>query len=423
MGTIHKALKIRIYPTQKQQEVLNKTLGSCRALYNMMLFERIQTYETWKTSGDDIRVLYEHEYKTEKQYKEEYEWLKDSVDSQALQQARISLSMAYQNFFKSLKGQRKGTKSGFPKFKKKRTGSSYRTMMTNNNIQIDFESQKVKLPKTGWLNFRDQRKKIEGIIRSATVSRSSTGKYFVSLLIEQELELKGIEISDELKAKTIGLDMSLEKLFVDDNGDSPAYERLYRKYEPLLKKAQRKMSKKRKGSKNWYKALHKVNLIHEIITNKRKDFTHKLSTELVRNNEVIVVEHLSLKGMSQALNLGKSVMDLGYSEFVRQLSYKSLWNNKTFIQADKWFASSKTCSVCGYKNKDLQLSDREWKCPNCGTDHDRDQNAGINLKNYGLNSLGLGQPESKPVESKTSGSTFVEVSLYVEAGRSPVFSG
>jgi len=389
----------------------------------MMLFERIQTYDIWKSSGEDVRVLYEHEYKTEKQYKEEYEWLKDSVDSQALQQSRINLSMAYQNFFKSLKGQRKGTKSGFPKFKKKRTGSSYRTMMTNNNIQIDFESQKVKLPKTGWLNFRDQRIKIEGIIKSATVNRSSTGKYFVSLLIEQELVLKGVEISDELKAKTIGLDMSLEKLFVDDKGNSPAYERLYRKYEPLLKKAQIKMSKKKKGSKNWYKALHKVNLIHEIITNKRKDFTHKLSTELVKNNEVIVVEHLSLKGMSQALNLGKSVMDLGYSEFVRQLSYKSLWNNKTFIQADKWFASSKTCSVCGIKNKDLQLSDREWKCLNCGTDHDRDQNAGVNLKNYGLNNLGLGQPENKPVESKTSGSTFVEVSLDVEAGRSPVFSG
>jgi putative transposase len=365
----------------------------------MMLFERIQTYDAWKVSGNDVRVLYEHEYKTEKQYKEEYEWLKDSVDSQALQQSRINLSMAYQNFFKSLKGKRAGAKVGFPKFKKKRTGSSYRTMMTNNNIAIDFESQKVKLPKAGWLNFRDQRTKIEGIIKSATVSRSSTGKYFVSLLIEQELILSGVEISDKLKDKTIGLDASLQNFFVDDKGNSPAYERLYRKYEPLLKKAQRKMSKKKKGSKNWYKALHKVNLIHEIITNKRKDFTHKLSTELIRNNEVIVVEHLSLRGMSQALNLGKSVMDLGYAEFVRQLSYKSLWNNKTFIQADKWFASSKTCSICGYKNKDLQLSDRFWKCPNCGTDHDRDQNAGINLKNYGLNNLGLGQPEIKPMEN------------------------
>ncbi len=399
MGMVHRALKVRVYPNSKQQEVLNKTLGSCRALYNMMLFERIQTYETWKASGEDVRVLYEHEYKTEKQYKEEYEWLKDSVDSQALQQARINLSMAYQNFFKSLKGQRKGAKVGYPKFKKKRIGSSYRTMMTNSNIAIDFENHKVKLPKVGYVNFKDIRKEIEGTIKSATVSRSSTGKYFVSLLIEQELELQGVVLDSINESQVIGLDASLEKFFVDDNGNSPAYERLYRKYEPLLKKAQRKMSKKKKGSKNWYKALHKVNLIHEIITNKRKDFTHKLSTELVRNNDVIVVEHLSLKGMSQALHLGKSVMDLGYSEFVRQLSYKALWNNKTFIQADKWFASSKTCSVCGYKKSDLQLSDREWECPNCGTDHDRDQNAGINLKNYGLKELGLGQPEIKPVET------------------------
>lgn len=360
MGTIHRALKVRLYPNSKQQEVLNKTLGSCRALYNMMLYERIQTYENWKASGDtDTRNLYNHKHKTEKEYKEEYEWLKDSVDSQALQQARINLSMAYQNFFKSLKGQRKGSKVGFPKFKKKRIGSSYRTMMTNNNIAIDFENHKVKLPKVGYVNFKDIRKGIDGTIKSATVSRSSTGKYFVSILIEQELELQGVMLDSINESQVIGLDASLEKFFVDDNGNSPAYERLYRKYEPLLKIAQRKMSKKRKGSKNWYKALHKVNLIHERITNKRKDFTHKLSTELVRNNNVIVVEHLSLKGMSQALHLGKSVMDLGYSEFVRQLSYKSLWNNKTFIQADKWFASSKTCSVCGYKKSDLQLSDRE----------------------------------------------------------------
>jgi putative transposase len=401
MGTIHRALKVRLYPNSKQQEILNKTLGSCRALYNMMLYERIQTYETWKTSGDtDTRNLYNHKHKTEKEYKEEYEWLKDSVDSQALQQARINLSMAYQNFFKSLSGKRKGAKVGFPKFKKKRIGSSYRTMMTNNNIAIDFENHKVKLPKVGYVNFKDIRKKIEGNIKSATVSRSSTGKYFVSILIEQELELQGVMLDSINESQVIGLDMSLEKLFVDDNGNSPVYERLYRKYEPLLKKAQRKMSKKKKGSKVWYKALHKVNLIHEKITNKRKDFTHKLSTELVKNNEVIVVEHLSLKGMSQALHLGKSVMDLGYSEFVRQLSYKSLWNNKTFIQADKWFASSKTCSVCGYKKSDLQLSDREWECPNCGASHDRDQNAGINLKNYGLKELGLGQPESKPVEKE-----------------------
>lgn len=389
MGTIHKAFKIRIYPNSEQQVVINKTLGSCRFLYNQMLSERIKVYEAWKASGDDARVLYEHKYRTEKEYKSEFEWMKEA-DSSALVQSRMNLSNAYSNFFKSVSGKRKGEKVGFPQFKKRKSGSSYRTQCINDNIKVDSENRKVKLPKIGWVNFRDgKRKQFDGIIKSASVSRTPTGRYFVSILFEQELILQGVILSDELKNKTVGLDMSLEEFFVDNEGNSPAYEKLYRKYEPLLKKAQRKMSKKKKGSKNWYKALHKVNLIHERIKNKRSDFTHKLSTELARNYDVIVVENLSLKGMSQALNLGKSVMDLGYSEFVRQLSYKALWNNKILIEADKWFASSKTCSFCGFVKKNLMLQERNWVCPNCGRSHDRDQNAGANLKSFGLKQLGL----------------------------------
>ena len=410
---INKALKLRIYPTLKQQVQINKTLGSCRALFNMMLYERKQAYEQLK---DDKIKLYTHKYKTEKEYKQLFTWMQD-VDSQALQQSRINLSNAYSNFFKGLSGKYK-QKYGFPKFQKKKIGSSYRTMMTNNNIKIDFGKSKVKLPKLDWISFNDLRTNINGIIKSATVSRSASGKYFVSLLLEQEFELQGVEISDELKTKTIGLDASMESFFVDNNGNSPAYEKLYRKYEPLLKKAQRKLSKKKLGSKSWYKTLLRINLIHEKIKNRRKDFTQKLSTELVRDYDVIVVEHLSLKGMSQALNLGKSVMDLGYSEFVRQLNYKSLWNNKTLIQADKWFASSKICSICGYINKELELSDRKWDCPNCGMEHDRDQNAGINLKNYGIKELGLGESKVKPMEFKTSRFVQTSLSLDYEVGKS-----
>jgi len=382
-----------------------------------MLAERISVYNNWKNSGDDQRALYEHVYKTEKQYKEEYDWMYEA-DSSALVQSRMNLSNAYQNFFKSLKGQRKGARVGFPNFKKKRAGCSYRTQCINENISVDYETRKVKLPKLGLVSFRDGKRKIEGAIKSATVSRTPTGKYFVSLLFEQELILDGVMIDDTLKVKTVGLDMSLEKFFVDSDGNSPAYERLYRKYEPLLKKAQRKMSKKRKGSKNWYRALHRVSVIHERIANKRRDFTHKLSSSLVSDYEVIVVENLSLKGMSQALNLGKSVMDLGYSEFVRQLSYKSLWNNRLLIEADKWFASSKTCSFCGFVKKDLLLQEREWDCPNCGRHHNRDHNAGMNLKNFGLKQLGVGNPDFKPVESKTSTESHDSASLDNEAGMS-----
>lgn len=394
MGTIHKALKLRLYPNSKQQELLNKTLGSCRAIYNMMLHERKEVYEKLK---DDKRKLYEYTYRTEKEYKKEYEWLQE-VDSIALQQARIDLSKAYQNFFKGLKGKYK-QKYNFPKFKKKRNGSSYRTVNVSNGIRIDFNNRKVKLPKVGWLNFRDKRNEINGTIKSATVRRTATGKYFVSLLIEEELYLPSKPISNELKAKTIGLDMSLEKFFVDSNGTSPAYERLYRSQEKKLAREQRKLSKKKKGSNSWYKQLQRVSKVYEKIANKRNDFTHKLSTDLTKKYEVIVAENLSLKGMAQGFKFGKSIADLGYSKFIHQLQYKSLWNNKIFLQADKYFASSKTCSICGYKNTELTLSDRTWNCPNCGTILDRDVNAGVNLKNYGLKELGLGQSELKPVES------------------------
>ena len=398
MGTIHKALKIRIYPNRKQEELIVQTIGSCRFLYNNMLAERIQHYETWKASGEEIKKLYGHKYKTEKQYKTEFDWMQ-RVDSVALQQSRIDLSSAYQNFFKSLSGKRKG-KSGFPKFHKKGRKDCYRTSITNNNIKIDFESRKVKLPKLGWINFRDQRTFMEGKIKQATVSRTATGKYFVSFLFEQELILKGVELSNNLKTK--GLDMSLNNFFVDDEGNAPAFERIYRNHEERLKFLQRQVFKKQKGSKNRKKAQLRVNKIHEKIANSRKDFTHKLSTKIVQEKDVIVVENLNLKAMAQCLNLGKSVNDLGYGMFLGQLKYKTFWNNKILIEADKWFASSKTCSKCGFVHKNLTLQDRVFDCPSCGFEIDRDHNAGINLKNYGLKEIGQGLPEFKPVEKKTS---------------------
>jgi len=395
-GTIHRALKVRLYPNKEQETQILKTLGSCRFLYNQMLAERIKTYDEWKASGESVRKLYEHQYKTEKQYKQEFEWLSE-VDSISLQQSRIDLSMAYQNFFKSQSGKRKG-KSGFPKFHKKGHKDSYRTLALGKNIDINYETRKVKLPKLGWITFRDSRCNTKGVIKQATISRTKTGKYFVSILFEQELELEGVEINQGLKTK--GLDMNLSSFYVDDEGNSPAYERIYRKNEPRLKWLQRQVSKKQKGSKNREKAQLKVNRVFEKITNSRKDFSQKLSTKLVRENDVIVVESLNLRAMAQCLNLGKSVNDLGYGEFLKQLQYKALWNNKILIEADTWFASSKTCSKCGYVHKDLQLGDRIYHCPSCGFEIDRDQNAGINLKNYGLKELGLGQPEFKPVENE-----------------------
>lgn len=391
-----KALKVRIYPNVSQKVLINKTLGCSRFLYNQMLSERLGVFDKLK---EDRRELYEYKYKTEKEYKEEFDWLKE-VDSTALQQSRMDLTTAYSNFFKSLKGQRKGQKVGYPKFKKKRSSCSYRTVM---NLNIDYDKLKLKVPKLGWINFRHRNIKDWyklGKIKNITISRSATGKYFASILIENEEDIKQKTLGNN--PKVVGLDMSMDKFYVDNLGKSPEYKRTYRENEAKLAKAQRRLSRKPKGSKNRDKARVKVARVHEKITNERKDFVHKLSHDLIKNNDVIVVETLSLKGMSQCLNLGKSVMDLGYSEFVRQLQYKSKWEGKTLIEADKWFASSKLCSFCGFKKKDLGLSDREWVCPNCKTSHNRDTNAGINLRNYGLKQLGMECPKNTPLEIKTS---------------------
>ena len=395
-GTIHRALKVRLYPNKKQETQILKTLGSCRFLYNQMLAERIQTYEKLKDQ-EDKQVLWNHAYKTEVEYKTEFEWMRE-VDATALQQSRADLVAAYQNFFRSLSGKRKG-KSGFPKFHKRGRKDSYRAINNNNGIEIDYDKSKVKLPKLGWISFRDSNRKYCGKIKNATVSCSKTGKYFVSVLYEQELELQGVLVTKDLKTK--GLDMSLSNFFVDDEGNSPAYERIFRKYQPRLTHYQRKCAKKKKGSNNRKKAQLRVNRIYERIANSRKNFAHQLSAKLIRENDVIVVESLNLKAMAQCLNLGKSINDLGYGEFLTQLKYKSLWNNKVLIQADKWFASSKTCSKCGFVHKSLQLSDRTFVCPGCGFEIGRDHNAGINLKHYGLKELGLVPQELrefKPVE-------------------------
>jgi putative transposase len=216
------------------------------------------------------------------------------------------------------------------------------------------------------------------------VNKSSTNKYYVSVLVEFEKEINTHK--EKQNEKIIGLDMSMDKFFVATSNSenqtiTPGYIRFYRKAEKKLKKAQRKFSKCKTGSKRRQKKKLKVSVIHEIIANQRRDFINKLSTKLVREYDTIVVETLSLSGMKQALSLGKSISDLGYSKFINQLQYKSLWYDKNLVMADKWFASSKLCNVCGYKNKELKLNQREWTCPNCGTWHDRDINASQNLLN------------------------------------------
>lgn len=384
-----KALKVRIYPNVQQTVLLNKTFGCSRFIYNTMLSERKEVYAKLK---DKPRELYEYKYRTEKQLKEKFEFLKE-VDSISLQQTRMNLGVAYQNFFRKLKDPRiPSSEKGFPRFKKKNAKNSFRTIQVGGNLKIDFKKKKVKAPKLGWISFHDDRK-IEDIkIHSMTFSKTPSLKYYVSILYEDFVPNKEkVDLArKDLKVK--GLDMSLTNFFVDDEGNSPQYDRNYHKAEKKIAWLQEKIS-----TSNCTQLKKKLKLrlarLHEHVANKRKDFNEKLSTQLVKDNDIIVIESLSMKDMakfkkwserknsSDKLNHGKAVNDLGWCYFVNRLKAKAEEQGKIVIEANKWFASSKTCNICGYVNKDLTISNRSWICPRCGTEHQRDENAAKNLKN------------------------------------------
>lgn len=376
---VSKAFKLRLYPTETQRAMINNNIGACRFLYNTMLRERLDIYEALK---DDKQALWEYKYKTEKQYKEEYEWMKEA-DSTSLQQSRIDLTRAYTNFFRSL--QNKKGNSGFPKFHKKGVKDSYR-VMNNGAIKMDFENHKIRMPKMGWIKFRDNRVFDQSLISSVTISKSRTNKYYASVLCRFKISgIEKIKHSDDLIVK--GLDMSMDKFYIDNEGNYPEYYKQYRINQKRLAYLQKQVSKKVKGSTNRKKAQFRVNKLYEKIANSRKDFVEKLSRKLVDENDVIVIESLNMKAMSQCLNLGKSVNDLAWGMFVNRLEQKIAITEKLLIKADRFFASSQTCHICGYRNKSLTLKDREWDCPVCGSHLMRDENAGENLKQYGINFL------------------------------------
>ena len=377
---VSKSFKIRIYPNKEQTVMINKNIGCCRFIYNSMLAERKDAYERLK---DDKKSLWEYKYKTERQYKEEFEWLKEA-ESSSLQQSVRDLSRAYSNFFCSL--QNKRGNSGFPKFHKKGVKDSYRVMLNNGNIKFDFENRKIKVPKIGWIKYRDNRVFDTSFVSSITVSKSKTNKSFVSVLCQFEIDdIEKIKYSDNLIVK--GLDMSMDKFYVDNEGNYPDFYKQYRNNEKRLAYLQRQVSKKQKGSSNRKKAQMSVNKLYEKIANSRKDFVEKLSRKVVEENDVVVIESLNMKAMAQCLNLGKSVNDLAWGMFVSRLEQKMALTDKLLIKADKFFASSQTCHICGYQNKSLTLKDREWDCPVCGSHLMRDENAGQNLKQYGVSLL------------------------------------
>ena len=380
----YKALRIRIYPNKKQKTQIDKNLGATRALYNMMLYERISSlnHENYLQLVNPSIV-----YNTEIEYMNEYEWLKE-VDPIALIQCRKKLELVFANFQKSIAYTKSIDELSPPKYKKKKIHNSYKTLFSNNNIMIDYQKKVVTLPTVRNISFRDQRKHGYGEIISATVTRTSSEKYFVSILYsstQQYVYKKNIKDP----SKVIGIDMSLSKFYIDNKGTSPEFIRNIQKYQKKLTIAQRRLSRKQYQSKNWSKERKKVALIYEKIANSRSYFNQKLIYYLVNTYDAICIEKLDMKEMIQGMNIAKSINDVRYGDFVEKLKQKGREYGTHIIQVSTYYPSSKICSSCGYKNKNLELKQKEWVCSHCNTLHNRDINAANNLRNVGLKYLGL----------------------------------
>ena len=364
-----KAYKYRIYPNKEQKIQIAKTFGCCRFVYNQTLAYRKDTYENEKKSVSKTDC---NNY-CNRELKKEYEWLKD-VDKFALTNAIYNMDAAYRKFFKE--------HAGYPKFKSKRDNhKSYTTNYTNENIVVDFEKGRVKLPKLKMVKAKPPRE-FEGQIKSATISQMPSGKYFVSILVEEEqVELPKVE-------KSIGIDLGIKDLVITSDGEKIDNLKLIKKYENKLVRQQRKLAHKQKGSKNREKQRIKVAKIYEKIANTRNDYLHKISHKLINENQVIVSEDLSVSNMVKNANLAKSISDCGWSELTRQLQYKADWYGRTYVKIGRFVPSSQICHVCGYKNEETKdLTVRKWTCPQCQTEHDRDINAAINIQNEGLKQI------------------------------------
>lgn len=365
----NKAYQFRLYPTSLQEQLLAKTFGCVRFVYNKMLAERKDTYEQFK---NDKETLKKQKSPTPAKYKKEFVWLKE-VDSLALANAQLHLQKAYQSFFSG--------RAKFPKFKSRKARQSYTTNVVNGNIML--LDGYLKLPKLKLVKIKQHREiPSHHIIKSCTISRTKTGKYYVSILTEYEHR----PVQKEMQA-VVGLDFSMSALYVDsEEGKTANSPRFYRHALEKLAKEQRILSRRKKGSQRWHKQRLKVAKLHEKIANQRKDFLHKESHKLAKRYDCVVIEDLNMKGMSQALYFGKSVSDQAWGMFTRFLQYKLEDQGKKLIKIDKWFPSSKTCSSCGHIKESLSLSDRIFHC-DCGFVADRDWNASINIRNEGLRML------------------------------------
>lgn len=371
---MNRAIRYRAYPTPEQETFFANTFGCVRFVWNQMLGDAIYFHE----AADQFFIP------TPAKYKKEYPFLRDT-DSLALANTQLDLKKAFKNFFEE--------NTGFPNFKnKKRSKLSYTTNCQvatkkdgTRNPTVYLGKNFIRLPKVGDVRIVKHRSPKNGWrLKSATVEKTSTGKYFISVLFEFTENIEPVQVR-----RAVGLDYSSSDFSVDDCGNRAHYPKYYRAAEERLAHEQRRLSRMVKGSCNYLQQKAKIASIHERIANQRKDFCHQLSRKIANSYDAVFVEDINLRGMAGGLHLGKSTNDNGFGLFRLFLEYKLAEQGKVFHKIDKWYPSSKTCNNCGFVNSNLTLSDREWTCPSCGLTHDRDVNAAINIKQEGLRSLGL----------------------------------